>query len=80
MFTNETWKKLSHRYFDYKGHNPLFQRSLSLEQQHFFLDLIQLYYWRTNALYENTMFTNKQNAALLGKENSSETRGGVGKE
>ncbi len=42
----------------------------------------QLYYWRTNAwynyLYENTMFTKKQDAALSGKENACE--GGVVKE
>ncbi len=30
-----------------------------------------------NYLYENTMFTNKQDAALLGKENAWEARGGV---
>jgi hypothetical protein len=33
-----------------------------------------------NYLYENKMFTNKQDAALLGKENAWEVRGGVGKE
>ncbi len=31
-------------------------------------------------LYENIMFTNKWDAALLGKENAWEAGGGVGKE
>jgi len=31
-----------------------------------------------NYLYENTMFTSKQDTALLGKENALEGRGGVG--
>ena len=33
-----------------------------------------------NYLCENTMLTNKEDAALLGKENDWEMRGGVGKE
>ncbi len=33
-----------------------------------------------NYFYENTMFTNKQDAALMGKENALEAKGGVGKE
>ncbi len=33
-----------------------------------------------NYLYENKMFTNKRDTALLGKENAWEARGGVGKE
>ncbi len=33
-----------------------------------------------NYLYENKMFTNKRDAALLGKENAWEVRGEVGKE
>jgi len=58
----------------------LFQRSLFLRITHFFLDLSQLYYWRTNTLVQ--LFIWKHNVykqmrhSIIGKENAWEARGG----